>query len=69
MPLIMPNFIAVGQKMYEKSVTNLFTPFSILTPHGNLLVCVHQGSPILALMDSKAPSINLLNFVNFVDDA
>ena len=26
-----------------------------------------QSSPVLALMCSKAPSINLPNFVNFVD--
>jgi len=26
------NFIALGQTVYEKSVTNFFTPFAILAP-------------------------------------
>ena len=30
MPFIVANFIALGQTMYEKSVTKLFTPLSIL---------------------------------------
>ena len=34
MPLIVPNFLALGQTTYEKSVTIFFTPFSILALQG-----------------------------------
>ena len=56
MSLIMTNFIALDQTMYEKSVT-FFTPFSILAPHGDLL---RQSSPISVMTYSKAPNIKLL---------
>jgi len=55
-----PNCIILGQMMYEKSVTKFFTPFSILALLGDLL---GQNSPILVLIYSKAPCINLPNFV------
>jgi len=57
----MPNFIALGQTMYEKSVT-IFTPFSILEPQGDPL---HQSSPIWMMTYSKSFSIKLPNFVPF----
>jgi len=36
MPLIVPNFIALVQTMYEKSVTKIFYTFSILDLRGGL---------------------------------
>jgi len=60
-PLITPNFIALGQTMYEKSVTIFYTLQSF-DAKGDPL---GHSSPILALMYSNAPSINLLNFVPF----
>jgi len=62
MPLIEPTFIALDQTMYEKSVTNCFTSFSILETQGDPL---GQSSPFLTLLYSKAPSINLPNIVMF----
>jgi len=47
MSLIVPNFIALGQTMYEKSVTKYFAPFSIMAPHGDLL---DRSPPVYALM-------------------
>jgi len=59
MPLIVPNFVALGQTIYEKSVTNFFTPFSILASQRRTL---GQSSLISALMYREAASINLPNF-------
>jgi len=58
-PPTIPNFVALGQTMYDKSV-KMFTASSILAPQGDLL---SQSSPILAMVCSKTPSIKLLNFV------
>jgi len=58
---MLPNFIALGQTMYEKSVT-IFTTCSILAPQGDPLCRV---SLVLALMYSNAHSINVPNFVPF----
>ena len=44
--LTVPNFIALGQTMYEKIIT-IFTPFSILALQTDSL---GQSSPISALM-------------------
>jgi len=63
MPLIVPHFIALGQTMYEKSVKNFYTLQYFDVPVRPLV----QSSPTLALVYSKAPSINLPNFVDFVD--
>jgi len=52
----MPNLVALGQTMYEKSVTIFFAPFGVLAP---------QSLPIWVVMYSKAPSIKLPNFVPF----
>jgi len=60
-PQTLPNFIALGQTMYEKSVTNFLHPSVIWRPMGP----PGQYSPILVLMYSKAPSINLPNSVPF----
>jgi len=52
MPVIVPNFIALRQSVYDKSVTIFFTSLVyILAPHGDPM---GQRSPILALMYSKA---------------
>jgi len=65
MPLTMPNFIALGQTVYEKSVIFLqITPFIILAPQGDPF---GQSSPLWVATYSKAPSINVPNFVEFVD--
>ena len=41
-PITMPNFIALRQTVYKKSVT-IFKPFSILAPHGTPWAKVHQS--------------------------
>jgi len=61
-PITLPNFVALGKTMYEKTVTKLFTPFSILAPQGDLL---GKSSSIWILMYCKAANINLPNFVDF----
>jgi len=43
--LVMPNFIMLGQTMYEKSSTIFFTPFSIFGAPGGLWAKVHQSWP------------------------
>jgi len=48
--------------MYEKSVTKFFYTLQYFGAPGDLL---GQNSPISAMMYSKAPSINLPNFVPF----
>jgi len=60
MPLIVPNYFALAQTMYEKSVT-IFTPFCIFAPQGNL----RQSSPISALTDSKDRTTNVPHYVSF----
>jgi len=64
MPLVVTNFIAFGQTIYEKSITKMFTPFGILESQGNL-----PGSKFTNLSPDvqQGPSINLPNFVDFVD--
>jgi len=47
MPLIVPNFIALGQTMHEKSVTKLFYTLSILMLQKDP---VSQSSLIFVLM-------------------
>jgi len=42
-PLTLPNFIVLGQTMYEKRIT-IFTPFSILAPQGTSWAKVHDLS-------------------------
>jgi len=60
MPLIMPNFIALGQSGYEKSVTNFFTLSLFWRSRGS------PGPKFTSLgSGSKAPSTNLPNFVPF----
>ena len=59
MPLIVPNFIALDQTMYEKSVTKISYTFSILALRGTLCATV------LALLYSKAPGMDVPNFVSF----
>jgi len=61
-PLTLPYFIALGQTMYEKSVTDSFTTFSILVPQEDPL---GQSSPTLTLMYSKAKTKNTPNFIPF----
>jgi len=56
MPLTVPNFIALGQTMYEKSVTKFFYTlqyFGALAGHGSKF--------------TKALSIKMPNFADFVD--
>ena len=60
MPLIVPNFVALGQTMNEKSVAIFFY---IIQYFGAPGVTLGQSSLISALMYSKASSINLPNFV------
>jgi len=55
-----PDFIALRQTVHEKSITDFFTPFTILAPQGDLLAKV-----ISLVMYSKAPSVKLTNFVPF----
>jgi len=55
MPVIVPNFIALRQSVYEKSVTIFYT------------LHFFESSPIWVVMYSEARSINLPNFVDFVD--
>jgi len=63
LPLTVPNFIALGQMTWEKSVTKFFfTPWSILAPQGNPL---GQSSPIMVLMYSKTRTTNVPNLVPF----
>jgi len=62
MLLIVPNFITCSQLMYEKSVINFFyTLQDFGTPEGP----PSQNSPTLALVYSKAPYINVQNFIPF----
>ena len=61
MPLITPNFVALSQTMYKKSVTKILCTFSILASQEDPL---SQSSPILATLYTKARSINVPNFVN-----
>ena len=73
-PVILPNFIAVGQTMYEKSVT-IFTPFTILAPQGTLWAKIHQSGwwciarklPNLVPSDNHCTRYLLPKFVDFVD--
>jgi len=63
MSVIVRNFIALDQTMYEKSITKFFsTSFSILAPQGDPLC---QSSPIWVMSYNKAPSIKLPNLVPF----
>jgi len=62
MAVVIPNFIADGQTVYEKIVTNFFTPFTILASQRDSL---GQSSPVWAVMHSKAASTKTLNFVPF----
>jgi len=55
-PLILPNFIAPLQLVYEK-IVKIFTPVTILAPQGDPL---GQSSPIWVMTYSKLP-----NFVPF----
>jgi len=46
MPVIVQNFIAIGQTMYEKSVT-FFKTFSILAPQGAPVPkCINLGNDV-----------------------
>jgi len=56
-PLTPPNFIPLGQSVYEKSVT-ILTPFTFSASQGTPWVKVRQSG-------RQGPSINLSNFVNF----
>jgi len=60
--LIVPNFIALRQTLYEKSFTKSFTPFSILAHHGTP---AGPKSPTWALIYIKARTTNMQNFVPF----
>jgi len=79
MPLIVPNFIALDQTMYEKSFTKIFYTFSILDLRGTLCATVHQSGPCCTARPpvwmcqisprSENPSTRypLPNFIDFVD--
>ena len=56
MPLIMPNFIVLGQTMFEKSVAKYFESLQYFGAPGGPL---SRSSPILALMYNNAPFIKL----------
>ena len=63
MPVIVRNFIALGQTVYEKSVTNFcYTLYYFGVPEGDLL---GHSSSIWVVMYSKVPSINFSNFTPF----
>jgi len=63
MSLIVPNFIALSETIYDKSVT-IFTPFSILAPQA-------QETPFVPKFTNlgddvqQGPSTKLPNFVPF----
>jgi len=78
MPLIVPNLIALGQTMCDKSVT-IFSPFSILAPQGDapgpkftILGRYVQQDPLcqfakfLFVLATRLRDLPP-NFVNFVD--
>ena len=77
MPLTMPNFIVLGQTMYEKSITIFFTSFTILAPKGtpwskfnNLGPYVYSNLPlstsqISSRSDNPSARYLLPNFVDF----
>ena len=77
MPLIVPNFVALGQTMYEKSVTKVFprkTPVSQEDPLGQKFTNVGPDvwapfvkCQILSRSDSPSTRYLLPNFVHFVD--
>jgi len=41
--LTIPNFVALGQTMYKKSVTKMLPLFSILSPQGDPWAEVHES--------------------------
>jgi len=57
----MRNFMVLGQTMYEKSVTKLFSHPSVFRHRSGTPQC--QSSPIWVMTYSKTPSIKLPNFV------
>jgi len=61
MPAIVPNFIALGQTMYKKRVTKIYS----LVNFGTSGEPLGQSSLILEILYSKTNSINLPNFVPF----
>ena len=61
MPIIVPNFIALGQMMYEKRVTKIFT----LVNFGAAGDPLGRSSPVLQLVYCMFRPINVQNFVPF----
>jgi len=57
----MPNFIAVGQTPYEKSVTKFYT----LHCFGAVVRYLYLLIPVWVVMHNKVLSIKLPNFVPF----
>jgi len=64
MPLIMPNFIALGQDEREKAL-QCFKHFSILTPQEDSLGPLGSKFTNLVANVQQDPSMNLPNFVPF----
>ena len=64
MPLVVTNFIALGQTIYEKSVTKMFYSLRYFGVTGEPL-----GSKFNNLSPDvqQSPPINLSNFIDFVD--
>ena len=79
MPLIVPNFVALGQTIYEKSVTNFLQPSVFWHSSGEPCVKVHwsrhwcTGRLPLSTCQFSSPCDNLSmkyllpNFVDFVE--
>jgi len=56
MSVNVPNFITLGQTMYEKSATEIFYTIQYFGAPGNLL---GQSSPILALVYDVIPDLSM----------